>query len=167
MSDRRGRRGSSERRALDVYVKLHRAVSALQTRTNAFCSSHGLSVSQFAALEALFHKGPLCQRDLASSILRSGGNLTLVVDNLEKAGLVERRVSVLDRREKVVHLTDAGRRLIARIFPEHSAGIQSMMSVLSEGDQRELSRLCRKLGRAVSEGAQEKPTPAAANRAAV
>jgi MarR family 2-MHQ and catechol resistance regulon transcriptional repressor len=149
------RRTSAERRALDAYVKLHRAVSAIQARTNSFCGRHGLTVSQFATLEVLYHKGPLCQRDVASKILRSGGNLTLVVDNLEKNGLVERRVSETDRREKVLHLTDDGRDLIERIFPEHAKGIRSIMAALTSEEQTELARLCRKLGRGVQ--AQGRP----------
>lgn len=148
---RASRRSAAERRALDVYVKLHRAVSAIQARTNTFCGRHGLTVSQFATLEVLYHKGPLCQRDVASKILRSGGNLTLVVDNLEKSRLVERRVSQTDRREKVLHLTDEGRDLISRIFPEHASGIRSLMAELTGEEQEELARLCRKLGRGVRE----------------
>lgn len=167
MSDRGSPRSPAERRALDVYVKLHRAVNALQNRTNAFCSTHGLTTSQFATLEALLHKGPMCQRDLAAKILRSGGNLTLVVDNLEKNGLVKRRVSSSDRREKVVHLTADGRRLIESIFPEHARGIRSAMSVLTASEQEEMSRLCRKLGRSSSERDQGEAIPAASSRARV
>lgn len=143
-------RSAAERRALDAYVKLHRAVSSVQGRSNTFFAQHGLTPSQFATLEVLYHKGPLCQRDIATRILRSGGNLTVVIDNLEKGGLVRRRVSESDRREKVVELTPSGRALIAEIFPTHATRIRSIMGLLTEAEQEELARLCRKLGRGVA-----------------
>jgi len=153
-------RSPAERRALDAYVKLHRAVSTLQGRTHAFCQHHGLTVSQFATLEALYHKGPLCQSDVARKILRSGGNLTLVVDNLERSGLVERRVSETDRRERLLHLTQEGHDLIERIFPEHARGIRAMLEVLTDAEQEDRARLCRKLGRGVRRSARQAGQPA-------
>ena len=51
-----------------------------------------------------------------------------------------------DRREIIVSLTDLGAETIARIFPVHAHAIQVEMSVLTAEEQRELGRLCRKLG---------------------
>jgi MarR family 2-MHQ and catechol resistance regulon transcriptional repressor len=137
---------AAEQRALDVYVKLHRCTDVLRARSTQFFAEHGLSYSQFAALEVLYHVGPLCQRDIAAKVLKSGGNLTMVIDNLEKAGLVERRPAAQDRRQKVVRLTAKGRKLIAGIFPEHAARITEAVAVLSAREQEQLARLCRKLG---------------------
>ena len=58
----------------------------------------GLPLSQFGVLEALWHLGPLCQRDLGLKIRKSSGNMTMVVDNLEKRALVDRRKNADDRR---------------------------------------------------------------------
>ena len=44
-----------------------------------------MTVSQFGVLEALHHLGPLRQGEISAKLLRSGGNITLVVDNLEGA----------------------------------------------------------------------------------
>ena len=49
-----------------------------------------LTVGQFGTLEALLHLGPLCRRDLGRKLLRSGGNITVVVGNLARRGLVRR-----------------------------------------------------------------------------
>ena len=138
--------GPAEQRALDAYVKLHRATDSLRARSTHFFASHNLTYSQFATLEVLYHVGPLCQRDIGAKVLKSGGNLTLVIDNLEKAELVERRPSTEDRRQKVVALTPKGRRLMAAIFPEHARRISASMSVLTSREQEQLARLCRKLG---------------------
>ena len=107
---------------------------------------HGLTPSQFAVLEALYHVGPLCLSELAKKILRTSGNLTMVVDNLEKSGYVKRVPSPQDRRYISVEITEPGRKLIASVFPEHAARITEVMSRLSAEDQDTLRDLCRKLG---------------------
>jgi len=79
--------------------------------------------------------------------LRSGGNITLVVDNLEKHGWVRRERQKDDRRMIVIHLTQPGRRLIERVFPDHAAAIERELSNLAPREQEDLRRICRKLGR--------------------
>jgi MarR family 2-MHQ and catechol resistance regulon transcriptional repressor len=135
-----------EIRALDVYIKLARAADAVTQRINHHLKEDGLTVSQFGVLEALYHLGPMCQTELAGKILKSTGNLTLVIDNLERSGLVERQRDTVDRRFVSVHLTPAGEALIGRIFKPHVQGVVATMSALSGEEQEELARLSRKLG---------------------
>lgn len=141
-------RGSDEeRRALNALITLRRAANAVSHREADLMRRHGLTESQFGVLEALLHLGPMCQRDLAGKILKSTGNLTTVVDNLERDGLVERRPNPDDRRMVSVELTAPGRGLIEEILPAHVASIVDLFSVLSADEQGELARLCRRLGR--------------------
>ncbi|MBN1919734.1 MAG: MarR family transcriptional regulator [Anaerolineae bacterium] len=134
--------------ALDAYVKLSRALNALEARLSE-CHAYGdLTASQFGVLEALYHLGPLCQGDLSAKLLKSGGNLTFVVDNLVRLGLVERERVAGDRRRVLVTLTEAGRERIARLFPLHVQHIVAEFSVLSPEEQLTLAGLCRKLGKA-------------------
>ncbi len=135
-----------EVRALDTYIKLIRAANAVSHRTHAHLRDHDLTLSQFGVLEALYHLGPLAQRDLCTKLLQSGGNMTLVVVNLEKRGLVRRERPPENRRLVVVSLTPAGRRLIKRVFPRHAAIVAEDLAVLKATEQRELSRLLKKLG---------------------
>lgn len=135
-----------EIRALDSYIKLVRATEAVNSRSSQNYTAAGLTVSQFGVLEALFHGGPLCQRDLARKILKSTGNITMVIDNLEKRGLVQRERGFEDRRFITIHLTDQGTEMIGSIFPGQVAAIVKEMQVLTPGEQGELARLCRKLG---------------------
>jgi MarR family transcriptional regulator, 2-MHQ and catechol-resistance regulon repressor len=135
----------NEVRALDAYIKLVRATEAVTARTSQNYTAAGLSVSQFGVLEALLHGGSLCQKDLARKILKSTGNITMVIDNLEKRQLVQRERGAEDRRFITIHLTDAGRKLIGSIFPQQVAGILEQMSILTDAEQDELARLCRKL----------------------
>jgi MarR family 2-MHQ and catechol resistance regulon transcriptional repressor len=133
--------------ALNTFIKLTRATESLLTRLGHCGSLHGLTTSQFGVLEALHHLGSLSQSELGEKLLRSGGNITLVIDNLEKQGLVQRQRDARDRRLVNVSLTPAGEALISQVFPEHLNAILAEMSVLSPQEQEQLGRLCRKLGR--------------------
>jgi MarR family transcriptional regulator, 2-MHQ and catechol-resistance regulon repressor len=141
-------KGDSEtRRALNVLINLSRASNSVQTRLSVGLDRHGITTSQLGILEALFHLGPMCQRALGDKLLRSGGNITMVIDNLEKHGLVERVRQKEDRRMIMIHLTPKGRKLISRVLPLHAKDVVKEMSRLTASEQEELRRLCRKLGR--------------------
>ena len=108
--------------ALDAYIKLVRAAESLSARSHRVLPA-GLTITQFGVLEALHHLGPMCPSTIAGKVLKSAGNLTLVVDNLVKAGLVRRERNPDDRRFLTVHLTGKGRRFIADLFPRIAAAI--------------------------------------------
>ncbi len=139
-----------EREALSAYIKLWRAAHLVEQVANRHLAHHTLTTSQFAVLEALYHLGPLSQRQLADKILRSSGNLTMVIDNLEKAGWVRRERSGRDRRVVTVSLSEAGRALILKVLPTHVAGIVEVFSSLTQQELTQLSDLSRKLGLALS-----------------
>lgn len=137
---------STTYRALNTYTKLMRAAESVTGRVNRSMAEFGLTISQFGVLEALYHKGPLCQRDIAVKILKSTGNITLVIDNLEKRGLVRRERDSADRRYLTVHLTDEGTALIAEAFARVEEAIFAEMAALADEEQELLGRLCKKLG---------------------
>jgi MarR family 2-MHQ and catechol resistance regulon transcriptional repressor len=136
--------------ALGAYVKLERAASSVGGALAPHIAAAGLSESQFGVLEALLHLGPMHQCDLADRILKSSGNMTLVIRNLEKRGLVRRERSAVDRRFNRVHLTAEGERLVRAVFPPHAVRIMGLMGALTAAEQRTLARLCRKLGLAAA-----------------
>lgn len=138
---------AAETRALGAYVKLMRAADSVTQRIHRHLTPVGLTPSQFGVLEALHSLGPLCQRDLAAKILKTSGNVTLVLDNLEKRELVRRERSADDRRYITVSLTLKGDALIRDVFPQHAQAVQEDLSILTPAEQEELGRLCRKLGR--------------------
>ncbi len=144
---RRAHQGSKkEVIALSTYVKLMRSVESITARIHKHLASAGLTLSQFAVLEALYHLGPLYQREIGQKLLRSSGNITMVIDNLEKRGYVRRERKKEDRRFMMVRLTDEGFELISNVFPPHAAVIAREMSVLSTREQETLAQLCKKLG---------------------
>lgn len=150
-----------EERALSAFINFMRAADSVVARLDAQIEMGGLTHGQFAVLEALLHLGPLNQCDLARKLLRSGGNVTVVIDNLEKRQWVRRERQKNDRRMVIVRLTPAGRKLIAGIFPSHALAITAEMNRLSAGEQETLRALCRKLGAATSAFSSVAAVPAA------
>lgn len=136
-----------ERRALDVYIKLLRATDSVSGRTEGPIIASALTPRQFGVLETLYHLGPLMVSQLADKHLKSRNNFTIVVDNLEKQGLVRRERSEEDRRAVWVHLTDAGQERIKQVIPKHVAAVVQDMDVLTAGEQEQLGALLRRLGR--------------------
>ena len=135
-----------ERRALNAWIKFTRAGLTLRSQIDNSLRRFELTESQFAVVEALYHLGPLNLTQISQKLLCTGGNLTTVVDNLEKQELVKRVPSKTDRRQIEIHLTPKGRSHIKKLFPDHVQAIVREMNVLSPSEQDELSRLCKKLG---------------------
>ncbi|UPT74181.1 MAG: MarR family transcriptional regulator [Elusimicrobiota bacterium] len=138
--------------ALNAFIALQRAADSVEAATQAEIARSGLTQSRFGVLEALLHLGPLTPKELAGKLLRSKGNLTLVIENLEREGLTSREPSKEDGRSFTVNLTAKGRKRIASMFPKHAKLITSALSSLSSSEQEDLRRLCRKLGKAQTKG---------------
>lgn len=132
--------------ALSTYVKLSRAANVVNHRINAHLAEYDLTTSQFGVIEAIYHLGPLQAGELGEKILKSSGNMTLVIDNLAKRGLVQRERREDDRRCIEIHLTPDGTALIEQIWGAHEQGVLDTFSALSVDEQQQLSTLCRKLG---------------------
>ena len=133
--------------SLDVYIKLMRASTSVLNQVVPRLQKAGLTFSQFGVLEALYHLGPLCQKELGDKLLQSGGNITMVVNNLERQGLVVRLRDEIDKRYMVVHLTWRGTQRIQELFPLHLQDLVNAFEVLSSEELETLNDLLRKVGK--------------------
>lgn len=124
-------------------MRSHRALTLLAEESIA---KAGLCLTDFAALEALLHKGPLKISEIQSKVLLASGSMTAAVDRLGKLGLVVRKASPSDRRARVVELTPHGKRLAAWSFEQHAKDLEALMSALSEKEKEQTYRLLKKLG---------------------
>jgi len=147
-----------EQLALTTFIKLQRAAVTFQSALNRAETIEPLTLSQFGVLEALHYVGPMCVGELGAKVLKSDGNMTMVVDNLEKHGYVERHRDQKDRRLVRVYITEKGAALIEAIMPDHVATLTALMGVLTAEEQIQLSDLCRKLGTGVAEQRLLSPT---------
>src|SRR6266851_5611757 len=111
-----------------VIMRSHRALTLLAEES---ITKAGLCLTDFAALEALLHKGPLTITEIQSKVLLASGSMTAAVDRLEKKGLVVRKPAPIDRRSKLLELTPAGRRVAETAFRRHAAELESAMAVLN------------------------------------
>ena len=138
-----------------VVAKSYRVLSLLAEQSIA---NTGLCLTDFAALEALLHKGPLTISDIQDKVRLASGSMTAAVDRLEKLGLVVRKSSPSDRRARVVELTGKGKRLAASCFERHAQDLEALMSVLSQKEKEQLYGSIKKLGLLAAERLEEQET---------
>lgn len=144
--------------ALKLWVVLARAYLSIQDRAAADVKRHGMTLAEFGVLEALLHKGPLLLGDLQRKILISSGGVTYVVDRLVERGLVERRPHLEDRRACFAALTSDGEKVMKRVFPEHKACLEEVLSGLDREQQQQATELLKTLGRTAAEQEVEVPS---------
>ncbi|MGK5742111.1 MarR family winged helix-turn-helix transcriptional regulator [Micromonospora sp. URMC 103] len=106
--DRSGLAGDAVRRMMHV-------ASAIRHHQDVEIADLGLTPAAARALYELDPDRPLPARDLAEVLQCDRSNVTALVDKLEQAGLVQRRVDPSDRRQKTLLVTDAGRRMRQRV----------------------------------------------------
>ncbi len=126
-----------------VMMRSHRAI---QKVAEASIARTDLCLTDFAALEALLHKGPLTITELQHKVLLASGSMTAAVDRLEKRGLLVRKSSPADRRARVVELTRGGRRLAESCFERHAHDLETLISVLTSKEKASLYAQLKKIG---------------------
>ncbi|SMF81171.1 MarR family transcriptional regulator, 2-MHQ and catechol-resistance regulon repressor [Paenibacillus uliginis N3/975] len=132
--------------SLYLLVVLSRAYNSVMAHSNRSIQSHGLNSTEFGVLDVLYHKGPQPLQKIGEKVLISSGNITYVVDKLQKKNLLIRRASAEDRRVIYAELTDEGRELFERIFSVHKEKIAHAVSGLTDEEKLQASALLRKLG---------------------
>ena len=126
-----------------VMTRCHRVLRLLAEEN---ITRAGLCLTDFAALEALLHKGPLTISEIQNKVLLASGSMTAAIDRLEKLGLAARKSSAKDRRARVVELTREGRRVASSSFERHAKDLEALMSVLSEKEKRQVYGSLKRLG---------------------
>jgi MarR family transcriptional regulator, 2-MHQ and catechol-resistance regulon repressor len=126
-----------------VIARSHHALRQLAEQSIA---NAGLCHTDFAALEALLHKGPLTISEIQEKVMLASGSMTAAVDRLEKLGLVVRKSSPGDRRARIVQLTPEGKRVVSACFGKHARDLEALMSVLSEKEKEQIYGSLKKLG---------------------
>lgn len=132
--------------ALNLFIVLARAYNAVTWRTNRDIQSHGLNTTEFGVLDLLYHRGPQPLQKIGEKVLISSGNITYVVDKLQKKTLLRRRASEDDRRVIFAELTEEGRQFFERIFPQHKQVIVNAVRGLSAEEKAQAIVLLKKLG---------------------
>jgi len=132
---------------LQLVIALARALQALEQGVRPQLAQGGLSMTEFAVLEVLYHKGALPLGEIRDRILLTGASTTYVVQKLEERGLMRRRTCAEDQRVVFGELTTKGRTLIDEVFPGHVDRLRELMADLSVAEKRAAVRLLRRLSR--------------------
>lgn len=137
--------GKKEDTDLEFMINLSRAYLSVHRNICQVFAKHGLTSAQFAVLEILFHKGDLTVGQIVKSILTTSGNITVVIKNLEKDGLVTRKTSEEDRRVGIISITEEGRKLIENVFPEQLEAVMESFQPIEEENKKFISSELHKL----------------------
>ncbi len=140
---------SADKVNLKLMITLTRCLHSINKREFALWKEHDLTPSQFAVLEYLYHKGPANMKKIMKNILSTGGNMTVVIDNLEKRKLALRSDDGNDRRAKQVDLTKSGRELMAKLFPLHVRNLREILNHINAHEKRVLIEISKKLGTSI------------------
>ena len=141
--------------ALSLWVKLIRSYDTMAMLTAKDIARYGLTPPQFSMFESLGHLGPMLVKEIGAKKLMSGGNMTVVIDNLQKQGLVERAACPTDRRATYIRLTEKGQKLFDDAFVQHAKYVEELVwSALNEGEINQLAILLKKLGLSLKEKLQ-------------
>lgn len=128
-----------------LIIALSRALQHIHKESELLFYRNGLTMAQFMVLEALYHKGDLTIKEIIGAVLSSGGNITVVVRNLEQRGLVARLSNPKDKRSFVIQITDAGKCLLMPVYAQHMAYVAKAAFSVSEEEKKQIIDILKKL----------------------
>jgi DNA-binding MarR family transcriptional regulator len=137
--------------AVEAFMVLLGVAHEVSTAAGADLWRHKLLEGRFLVLALLLecYPEPLSHSQLAELSGVTKGNITGLVDALERDACVKREESGADRRVTPIALTPAGRRLIEKVLPDHLSRIADLMGELSLSERKTFVALLTKVRAAV------------------
>ena len=135
------------KRRLRLWLRLYAATSVIEREMRRFLRTRfGATLPRFDLMVAL-ERAPegLTMGELSRRLMVSGGNVTSIVDGLERDGLVRRRSPASDRRTSYVALTEEGRAAFAKMAREHERWIDQLLEDVADEDVEALTDLLAEL----------------------
>jgi DNA-binding MarR family transcriptional regulator len=105
----------------------------------------GLTIRMWGALNVLDAEGPLTQQALGKLTNIDPSSMVSTVDDLEAAGLVERRRHPSDRRAHAIHITDGGGETLTRGRQLARGAQEDLLAPLSSEERKQLHELLLRL----------------------
>ncbi len=135
---------------IEVMQRLLRVMEHFRTASASVFASHDLSAPDFAVLVTLVRLkqarvAGVSQRRLLDELGLTAGTVSVRINRLESAGLVQREPDPDDKRNAFVRLTDRGREVFERAVPEHLANQRRLLAALTRDEQRQLACLLGRL----------------------
>ena len=138
--------------AIRTWLRLLSCETLIEQRLRSlFRDNFSVTLPQFDVLSELERAGtPLTMSQLSQELMVSNGNVTGVIDRLEKSGLVSRKRGEHDRRIQYIELTSQGRKQFNRAARHHETWLDGLFADLSLKDMAELQKLLLKTRQSVS-----------------
>jgi DNA-binding MarR family transcriptional regulator len=143
-SVRRG--GGLRRHSVLAWLRMWRVVQKVERAAIEHLRAYGLNYAQFDVLAHVGAAEGSRQKELGESLHVTKGNISHLVDHMERRGLVSRRQ---EGRTNRLYLTEEGRRLFEEVVPAHEDLVHQLMSALPEEEQALLHELLRGLDRSL------------------
>jgi len=133
--------------ALRIWLRLLTCTQLIEKRVRAGLREEFATTLPRFDLMAQLERHPegLKMNELSRLLMVTGGNVTAIVDQLEKEGLVERLDEPDDRRAFLIRLTRSGDRSFAEMARAHETWVVELLAGLSSRERDELLKLLAKL----------------------
>ena len=128
-----------------VVIEIMRASNLLIDDLKKTLKNYPVNVTEFAVMEFLYSKGEKSIQEIRDRILLASGSATYVVDNLEKKGYVNRKISQKDKRVTYIKLTEVGKKLMDDIFPIHKINTKKIFDDLTKEELVTLKEILKKI----------------------
>ncbi len=132
-------------RSVTIWRRLQKVNQIIQRRLQRDFCEKGITTAQFELLAALRKHKALSMKRISEILTVTGGNVTGLIDRLEKKGLAKRQRSKKDRRVINVTITPEGDRVYDQVIDEFEENLFNILSELSNGDLEEFYRILDEL----------------------
>jgi DNA-binding MarR family transcriptional regulator len=133
--------------ALRIWLRLLTCTQIIERRVRSGLREQFATTLPRFDLMAQLERHPegLKMNELSRLLMVTGGNVTAIVDQLEKEGLVERLAAPADRRAFCIRLTRAGDKSFAEMARAHEQWVVELLGGLSRRERDELLKLLARL----------------------
>ena len=151
--DRETAAGADDHQALRLWLRLMTCTQLIEREVRARLRERfDTTLPRFDLMSQLWrYPDGLKMNELSRHLMVTGGNITGIVDPLEKAGLVERTPEPADRRAYRVRLTRTGRKAFAEMARIHEEWIVELLAGFSRKEHAEIYKLLGKLKQVTTE----------------
>lgn len=130
--------------AMHAHIVLKKAERLIHSNLGKNIRKHKLTDSQFSVIDVLYSKGEMRICHLMNKVLATAGNMTVVIKNMERDGLIYRKKDAEDKRAFLVGITEKGSKLFEEILPGHRQEIEDVFSVLNQEEKSQLISILKK-----------------------
>ena len=132
---------------LKTITILFRSQSAIESLIKADIKQYGMSVSEFAVLEALYHKQVLTVTELVEKVLIAPSSMSYVLDQMSRKEWILRTQDSQDKRAFQITLLPKGLHQITTIYPMHGANMRKRLDRLTPEEEMQLQELLKRIGK--------------------